>query len=190
MAGEEEPSAYAIKAEDVVASARIATNGNSVAMYDFEKAAYKFSSERRRLILELLDIFSDTSSANLNQCSAAFYLGGMRAREAADGLATKIALKFNPNGFIIHGLPLLSEYPAMDALIEIGSPSIPPLIRNLKESDDIQVRESSLKSLYRVEGDKDIAQTRLQNALKAEVDPQKQARLQKAMRALTAPSFH
>ena len=73
----------------------------------------------------------------------------------------------------------------MHALIKIGNPSIPAVIRNLAESDDAKVRELSLTALYHIDGDKDITQLRLQKALKAEKDLQKQARLQAALKSLS-----
>lgn len=61
-----------------------------------------------------------------------------------------------------------------------GCPSIPAMLRNLEESDDAQMRKLSLEVIYRIKSDKDIAQLRLQKALHAETDTQKQARLQAA----------
>jgi hypothetical protein len=70
------------------------------------------------------------------------------------------------------------------ALIEIGNPSTPAVIRNLADSDDPKVRELSLRVLTRIDNDKDISQLRLQKVLKAETDPKKQARLKAALNAL------
>jgi hypothetical protein len=43
-----------------------------------------------------------------------------------------------------------------------------------------------LQALTRIDVDKDISQLRLQKALKAEKNPQKQARLQAAIKSLVA----
>jgi len=73
---------------------------------------------------------------------------------------------------------------AVDALIKIGNPSIPAMMRNLAESDDAKARELSLQVLTRIDGDKDISQLRLQKTLKAETDSTKQTRLQAALKSL------
>ena len=65
----------------------------------------------------------------------------------------------------------ISDYPVVDALVKIGNPSIPAVIQNLAETEDGQVIELSLEVLYRIEGDKDIVQLRLQKASFAESDP-------------------
>ncbi|MGH7976622.1 MAG: hypothetical protein ACREC8_08160, partial [Limisphaerales bacterium] len=83
----------------------------------------------------------------------------------------------------LHGLV------AVDALVKIGTASIPAMIRNLEESDDSAVRILSLRVIYRIEGDKDIVQLRLQKALKVEKDSRKQARLASALKALAETSF-
>jgi hypothetical protein len=72
----------------------------------------------------------------------------------------------------------------IDALVAIGNPSISAVIRNLTESDDTKVRELSLQVLTRIDSDKNISQLRLQRALKAEKDSQKQVRLQAALKSL------
>ena len=81
-------------------------------------------------------------------------------------------------------MTILDFPPAVYALIKIGIKSIPAVIRNLEERDDAQVRDLSLKVLYRIEGDKDLVQLRLQKALAAQKDSQKQTRLKLALEAL------
>jgi len=72
----------------------------------------------------------------------------------------------------------------MEALVKIGNPSIPVVIQNLEDSDDVQVRELSVTVIHRIEKDKDIAELRLQKALEAQTDAKKKARLQSALKSL------
>jgi hypothetical protein len=117
----------------------------------------------------------------------------MRVADAVDLLADDITLLFDrtrlPLMKHLVNIDIISEHPAMEALIMIGNPSIPAMIRHLEESDDIQVRDLSLKVLYRIEGDKDIVQLRLQKALAVQKDSHKQARLQLALKAIGGASF-
>jgi hypothetical protein len=104
----------------------------------------------------------------------------LHASEAADDLATNIALRFSPQ--VMYGGP----FPSIPgALVQIGTPAIPALIKNLQESDDAIVREFSLIVLYRIEGDKDVVHLRVQKALDAQVDVTKKARLQAAIKSLS-----
>ena len=115
---------------------------------------------------------------------AAFFLMDYRFPQAADKLALNITLPNTTHSKLQGREWLQDKYPAMEALVKIGSPCLPAVIRNLAESDDVKTRELSLKVVYRVDGDKDIARLRLQKAVQAEKDPQKQARLQQAVKAL------
>jgi HEAT repeat protein len=151
--------------------------------------AIAYQSERQRLGAELIKILHNDKSANRNQfngnqCIAAYYLGELRLAAAVNELASKITLQLN-NPLRIHLLSPEITRPATHALIKIGSASIPALIRNLAGSDDAKVRELSLQVLTRIDDDKDITQLRLQKALKAEADSQKQARLQAALKSLS-----
>jgi hypothetical protein len=71
--------------------------------------------------------------------------------------------------------------------MRIGNPSIPAVIGNLEQSDDVKVRELSLAVLNYIDNDKDITQLRLQKALAAQNDGQKMMRLQGALKALENP---
>jgi hypothetical protein len=149
----------------------------------FDQVASKLIAERSQFISELLGILKNAKSSNYQQCAAAFYLGKIRAAQAADALAANI--KLSMDHAVDHATILMTD-PAIQALVEIGNPSIPAVIRNLAESDDAQVRDLSLKVLYRIEGDKDIVHLRLQKALDAQSNSTKKARVQSAMKALAA----
>jgi hypothetical protein len=156
-----------------------------------QRINFEYMADRSQLAASLLAILADVKSPNLNRCVAAYYLGEMRSTNAMDLLLNHITLRLDMTRIPEKGWVKASflESPATDALIKIGSSAIPAVIRNLAESDDAKVRELSLAVLYRIEGDKDVVQLRLQKALAAEKDSQKQARLQAALKALAETSL-
>lgn len=150
----------------------------------FDKTVRDFSSERKWLVEKLQITLLDPKASNLGQCEAAYFLGELRTPDAVESLASKITLRLDATRLIITHLPSMTKTPALEALVKIGSPSIPVMVRNLAESDDTKARELSLQALYQIERDKDIVQLRLQKALKAESNTQRQARLQAALKSL------
>jgi hypothetical protein len=179
-------SVFKVEPKDVIASVRV----DNLHLELFEQVAVNFNADRNQLVMELLKIFQNQASSNHNQCAVAYYLGEMRAPQVVNALADKVTLAFDSSRTPIFHFPIISGYPAMDALVKIGNPSIPAVIRNLEESEDAKVRELSLKVLYRIEGDKDIVQLRLQKALEVQQDSKKKARLQTALQALLDPKFN
>ena len=114
-----------------------------------------------------------------------YLLGEYRCAEAVDNLSRVITLE--DKSFLLRKRKnewLWDLYPVVEALIKIGNPSIPAVIRNLEESDDVKVIELSLQVLRNVENNKEIAQLRLQRALDAQQNPLKQARLRSVLRSL------
>jgi HEAT repeat protein len=150
-----------------------------------QSISYQYNSQKREFINGLLKTLQDSKASNLNRSMAAYYLGEAHAVEAVNALTDNIGLKVGVEPTSFSGLPLVSGFTACSALIKIGNPSIPPMIRNLAESDNAKVRELSLQVIERIDNDKDISALRLQKALKAETDSKKQARLQAALKALT-----
>ncbi len=141
-------------------------------------AALVFSgfAHRQQIIQSLIKIIDNPQSTVYAKGCAANYLGEMRASEAADSLAAHITN--NPPGAswartAFHEVPYGDTLPSVSALIKIGSPAIPAVIRNLAESDVEQVRTCSMVVLESVEGDKDVMQLRLQKALDAQTDARK-----------------
>ncbi|MGH7976327.1 MAG: HEAT repeat domain-containing protein [Limisphaerales bacterium] len=175
LATQAQNSASSVTVEDIIASVQ-ANNPDAV-----DGVAWKLHNEHKQLVEKLLNIFKNAKSSNVERCAAVYYFGDLKISEAVDALAANITLSFNEP---VDHLSIVMGASSVNALIEIGSPSIPPLIRNLAESDDVQVRKLSLEVLYQIDGDKDITQLRLQKALKAEKNSQKQARLKSALKAL------
>jgi hypothetical protein len=176
---------YTLKFREVIASVRAGT------VNSFDPVATDYHNERISFGNELLAIFKDTHSSQGTKGAAAYYLGEIRFSEASDELATNIALEITQlledHMALLEGH--LEGHLAAQALIKIGTPAIPPLIRNLANSDDKVVRGWSMLVLCRIEDDKDVVHLRLQKALAAEKDPQKQARLQAASKMLNETSF-
>ena len=158
----------------------------------FVDVSWRYHAMRRQLGTRLMKRLTEKNAFNWDQIEAAYYLGEMRYAEASDVLSSNITLIWDYTAAPMNHLwPYVPEWgsAALEALVKIGSPCLPAVIRNLAESDDVKTRELSLKVVYRIDGDKDIAGLRLQKALKAEKDMQKQARLQQAMKDLEGISL-
>ncbi len=166
---------YTVTSADVIRSAEASD------LEPFEKVAVQWGLEHSRLSARMLSIFRDLKSPTLNRCFAAYYLGELHSSEAAEALAPALALHVDLSKYTIKHYPVIAGHPVVEALIKIGCPSIPAVIQNLKDSDDTVVKELSLEVLYRVEGEKDVVQSRLRRAAEGEQDPARKARLQNAI---------
>jgi len=121
------------------------------------------------------------------RCYATFFLGVYRFSEAAEPLASIISVEdkeYERRAIESRGLWAWGRYPAEGALMRIGSPAITPLLRNLEESDDSKIRALSLEVINYIDNDKGISRLRLEKAMAKQSDPQKQARLRLALKAL------
>ena len=143
-------------------------------------------TQRQQIIQALLKVLNEPKSSNWAKRYAAYYLGQIHAVEAIDSLAAQITLRppYPIGGSLAFRESEFNGSPAFSALIHIGNASIPDLIRNLAESDDIETKRLSILAIFQIDGDKDISQLRLQKTLKAETNSQRQARLQEALKAL------
>jgi hypothetical protein len=175
---QDKTGSYKVTSGDVIASV------HATDLSGFQPIAVAYTSERTRLAADLVDVLHTQRLPLLNRCSAAYYLGMMRAPEAAQVLASNIALEFNPLEVPNFAYPILPQYPAMDALIKIGNPAISFLIKNLSEGDDKTVRDMSLKALCEIEDNKDVVELRLKEAVKAQSRPHERQRLQSALHML------
>ena len=88
--------------------------------------------------------FSQTrNTGDVNKCIAAYYLGEMRFSPAVEPLANNIKVNLENSHVLIDGLPVILRYPSRDALVKIGWPSVPAVVRNFADSDDLLMRKLS-----------------------------------------------
>jgi hypothetical protein len=118
------------------------------------------------------------------RCAAACLLGCYRVAAAADALAGCIGLTWVP-GKEYKRLPIWSEHPAVDALVSIGNPSVPAVLKRIRESDDAIVIELSARVIRSVEGS-DLAVFILTREIEKEGSAEVKARLQKALALIQA----
>jgi hypothetical protein len=122
------------------------------------------------------------SSKDVKAC-AAYLLGQYRIAEAVQNLAAAITLDM---GFGIQKRERLwGQYPVVQALVQIGQPSVPYMVRNLEESDDAKMRELSLKVVRHVVGP-ETAAFLMKRAMEEQEDAEKRDRLNSALRTLEA----
>jgi hypothetical protein len=164
----------AMSTEVIVASVR----GNN--MEDFEKTASDVHIERQRLCRELVGILQNTKSSNFQKCSAAYFLGEMRMQSAASVLAAHLTLRTETSDRLVKRLPVMKNYPAVEALIKIGKASTKPMIQNLEGSSDSLIRDLSARVIRDVEGS-DLARIIIQKAVSKQSDSEKKKRLQAAL---------
>lgn len=165
---------------------------------DFERnrVVVIFDNQRKKAIRSLIATLDGQFPLEV-KLDAARALGQYRAPEAVAVLVKNLQLEIafeKQSHQILSGLDTDEQHafrlkPISTGIEKLGSPAIPALLGCLVANDDAKVRELSLKILYHIDGDKDIVQLRLQKALAAEKDSQKQARLQSALKSLADTSF-
>jgi hypothetical protein len=162
----------------------LASSANNI--YIFKSISDQFDTDRKQVGVDLIKVLADPKSSNLNQCVAAYFLGEIRYLDSVGTLADLITLQVDP--FAIQKKFKVDldnlKAPAFDALVKIGEPSIPALLHKLQESDDAKATEASLKALFKIDGDRDIVQLRLQKAFGTQLDQTKKARLQLAIKSI------
>ncbi len=181
-AGDE--AARKIKPDDVIAWIRSGTNSLS----EFDRISVGFRAERERFGRELSAILTDPGTSDIGVYAATYYLGEIRFSDAAGVLALRIGYAFDWAKYPWSTFPDIPPYPVVEALVKIGSPSIPALFRNLEESDVAKTRELSLIAICRIDGDKELTTLRLQKAANAQRDSTKKARLETALGVLRNPA--
>ncbi len=151
-----------------------------------EEGGRELLQQRKELISSLINILKqgDKNAKGEKRSSlvaAINVLGEMRATEAVDILVDYIKFQAIDELIIFDRLTPPSEiFPAVKALIQIGKPSFPPVLRALKESTDedvILLRWNSGWIILKVLGRK-LGRTYLEDALQSETDPKKRARIE------------
>ena len=134
--------------------------------------------QRKDLLAALLKQMGTTSSSNV-QAAVMFLIGRHRLTEGVTELTRRIDFAAPSQG-IPEPEPLWETYPAMEALISIGQPAIPSMIRLLATENNDNRRNLALKVIRYVEQDVDVARCRLNRAEAEENDVGRKAMLRRA----------
>jgi hypothetical protein len=137
-------------------------------------------AQRQELTLTLLKALEDESSHE-TQLAAIYLMGCHRLIEGVQDLVQRIDFKSVVGK--IRPMPIWSEFPSLDALINIGRPVISATLELLAtESDDLR-RDLAVKVIRYVE-DSEIAQLILERAHMNEPDADRKTKLKDALRRL------
>ncbi len=109
-------------------------------------------------------------------CSA-FLVGMNRYAEAAGSLARLITLEDEARS---PKRRRWGQYPVAEALVRIGKPVIPAMLRNLETSDDEKTRRLTAKVILRVEG-VEVAKSLVTSAIAKQQDPERKGRLRSSL---------
>ena len=147
------------------------------------------ASERESLLVNFTDEWQATkerliqnlfSEHEQTRFCAAYLLGLYRYADACGNLAKVIAMENEDYGQQQSREPRWGQYPAVEALIHIGKPAIPAMLRNLETSDDEHVRGLSARVIHYVEGS-ELAKKVVQNAVAKQKNPEQKRRLESGL---------
>jgi HEAT repeat protein len=120
-----------------------------------KKAIEQILDDRLRTVNMLIEIVDQANAgrrpANAGR-AAAYLLGRLRAPEAVPVLSRALT-NVDPNFAVLH-TDIFTDA-EWTALVEIGRPAVPAMIKNLATSDDERLRDRSIGVLAHVLGGKD-----------------------------------
>ena len=126
----------------------------------------------------LIATFSSATS-DRDKAVIAYLLGRRRCTQAVGTLSRAITLEIETDR-LDKRERRWERYPVVEALISIGSPSIPQMLANIEASEDEKVRELSARVIRYVEGT-EIGMMILQKAIERQTDASRRANLEKAL---------
>jgi HEAT repeat protein len=148
---------------------------------DHLAALESFRANRSTSVAQLLLLLENAKKPRSTRLTAAKMLGILRASEAVEALVASMTL--TPE--LIDDRSVYGLYPCVKALAEIGKPSTPKMLANLRTSSDPTVRKLSLKVLVDVEG-RETASFLLKRLLAGEEETQNRERLESVLASLEA----
>ena len=148
---------------------------------DEERIEYlgELSKERADIQSNLIYQLNSSHSVEIKSASA-FLLGLYRMEQSVHELSKFITLEDSQNAKWKRE-PLWDRYPVVEALIRIGKPSIPEMLKNIKTSNDQKVVELSIRVIRYVEGP-EIGRIILEKELEKQTGPQDKAKYNLAIK--------
>ena len=138
----------------------------------------QFSKERSKIEQTLITLLSSQKETDA-AFAAAYLLGIYRMERSVPALAQAIALQDKRNR-ITDGEPLWEKYPAVEALIRIGKPSITSMLDLIQTKDDAKIRDLATMVIFHVEGH-DVSEFIINNYIEKQTELGKKDRLKIAL---------
>ena len=147
-------------------------------------ATVQLDAQRAETIHKLIAIADSTNSPEI-KVHAVVVLGEYRAVEAVPALLKNLDWDQLHGGIISSTKEdwALRLWPVSSALEKIGVPAVPALMDQIEGTDDAKTIGKCVSICEKIEG-ADVAQFRLEKALKTETDTQKRARLETALKVI------
>jgi len=167
-------------------SMKMETSGNAAAIARMgaldEEERMEFlaelSKERSDIQGNLIYQLSNSESKEM-KFAAAFLLGRYRMEQSVGALSEFLTLEYE-HKTPWDREPLWGRRPIVEALIRIGRPAIPEMIKNIETSEDKKVRELSARVIRYVEGP-EVAKFILERQIEKQSDEAKQRNLREAL---------
>jgi HEAT repeat protein len=142
----------------------------------------QLTKERLDIQGNLIQLLKNSRSKDV-KFAAAFLIGLYRMERSVYSLSRYITLESESEYEYTDSsnkLPLWDRYPIVQALIRIGKPAVPEMIRNIQTSDDEKVRQLSARVIRYVEGP-EFGRIVIEKAIERQTDPQKKSKLEAAL---------
>ena len=170
-------------AKDKVES-KILDINNNLSIEEWHKETLKLAHERFNIIDKLMRQLHYGKNLNKEKkIRICYLLGKYRASRATMDLLNIITLEDQNVTEEDTRFPLWRKYPAYEALIKIGVPTIPRILKKLETESDLLAMRLEVAVIYWVYG-KEIAKIILDKALAKQTDTQKAKNIKKAMRLI------
>ncbi len=145
-----------------------------------DAAAVGILADQNRLVDELIEVIDPKNAGKYSDRTrsiAACLLGEMRAEKAAPVLASLLGSRLPDFQLPEKGIPHTS--PVWTALVQIGRPAVPSLIRVMEESDDKGASNDARIALWNIVGGKRHTLEVLEKLQKRATDVEVKRRLQR-----------
>jgi HEAT repeat protein len=119
-----------------------------------EEAVNAILHDRLTTVQKLISMVDPTNAGKYSEetrSAAAFLLGELRAVEAVPVLSKVLDTDIGPKVFLGY---TRYDLPVWNALVKIGRPAVPAMIKNLETSDNLRLRNASLDVLCHILGGK------------------------------------
>ena len=152
---------------------------DSLDEYSQMKLLSNIDAQRTNILGILLTELGTTTSKKV-QTGCIYLIGALRFSDGVNELINRIDFDVGERNHEIHREPLWERYPAMEALIKIGKPSVQPILNLLsQEKDELRI-DLAIKVLRYVEGP-EMSMILLENYYKSSKNIEKRNILKKAI---------